>query len=169
MLSGALDFGGGPLLKALRARLGIGRDADDGDGFLPVERVRREAGEAADGLYLAFPSLLPAAGDLTPAARRFVRGVRRGRRRGRRPGGGAGDRDGAGGDRPLGRHARLGAARAAGDAKRRAASSARFSFDRYGDITPAPFTILRVTDEVPAGGQPIEGAVVDRVIEVPTG
>ena len=73
VLSGALAFGGGPLLKALRARLGSGVTLMTGDGFLPVERVRRETGEAADGLYMAFPSLLPAAGDLTPAAQRFVR------------------------------------------------------------------------------------------------
>jgi ABC-type branched-subunit amino acid transport system substrate-binding protein len=46
----------------------------------------------------------------------------------------------------------------------------RFAFDRYGDITPARFTILRVTDDVPAGKRRprIKGAVVDRLIAVPT-
>ena len=168
VLSGALDFGGGPLLKALRARLGSGVTLMTGDGFLPVERVRREAGEAAEGLYVAFPSLLPAAGDLTPAARRFVREF-----------GAAADEDGVlaaaqATETVLAAIARSDGTRASVLRELRATRNTGgilgpFSFDRYGDLTPARFTILRVTDEVPAGGQPIEGAVVDRVIEVPTG
>ena len=45
-----------------------------------------------------------------------------------------------------------------------------FRFDRYGDITPARFTILRMTSDVPRGERVprIEDAVVDRVIAVPT-
>ena len=45
-----------------------------------------------------------------------------------------------------------------------------FRFDRYGDVTPARFTILRMTADVPPGKRVprLEGAVVDRVIAVPT-
>jgi hypothetical protein len=45
-----------------------------------------------------------------------------------------------------------------------------FRFDRYGDITPAKITILRVTGRTsPALALPgtSEGAVVDRVVTVP--
>ncbi len=44
-----------------------------------------------------------------------------------------------------------------------------FSFDRYGDVTPARVTILRVTGSTPAGVELpsyLHGAVVDRVLTV---
>ena len=40
-----------------------------------------------------------------------------------------------------------------------------FAFDPYGDITPAPFTVSRVTG-TPA--RPANNLIVDRVIAVPT-
>ena len=45
-----------------------------------------------------------------------------------------------------------------------------FRFDRYGDVTPARFTVLRMTGDVPPAKRlpRLEDAVVDRVIEVPT-
>ena len=45
-----------------------------------------------------------------------------------------------------------------------------FRFDRYGDITPARFTILRVTADVPRGKRVpgLENAVAERVVEVLT-
>jgi ABC-type branched-subunit amino acid transport system substrate-binding protein len=45
-----------------------------------------------------------------------------------------------------------------------------FRFDRYGDITPGRYTILRVTADVPSGErvQGLENAVAEGVIEVPT-
>jgi ABC-type branched-subunit amino acid transport system substrate-binding protein len=45
-----------------------------------------------------------------------------------------------------------------------------FRFDRYGDITPAKITVLRVTADTPPGlrlPSYFEGAVVDRVLTVP--
>jgi ABC-type branched-subunit amino acid transport system substrate-binding protein len=45
-----------------------------------------------------------------------------------------------------------------------------FHFDRYGDMTPARVTILRVTGRTPPGltlPSSLEGAVVDRVVTVP--
>ena len=45
-----------------------------------------------------------------------------------------------------------------------------FRFDSYGDITPARFTILRVTADVPRGERVpgLPNAVAEGVIEVPT-
>ena len=45
-----------------------------------------------------------------------------------------------------------------------------FRFDRYGDVTPARLTVLRMTADVPPGKRVprLEDAVVDRVIAVPT-
>ena len=40
-----------------------------------------------------------------------------------------------------------------------------FTFDPYGDMTPAPFTVLRVTG---TRSRPASDLVVDRVIAVPT-
>ena len=45
-----------------------------------------------------------------------------------------------------------------------------FAFDRYGDITPARVTILRVTGRTPPNdplSRFLEGAVVDRLVSVP--
>ena len=45
-----------------------------------------------------------------------------------------------------------------------------FRFDRYGDMTPAPVTILRVTGSTPPDlrlPEQLRGAVVDRVLTVP--
>ena len=68
-----LYFGGGRLLKALRARLGSDVALMTGDGYAPVASVREEAGRAAEDLYIAMPVLLPAAPGVTSAARRFAR------------------------------------------------------------------------------------------------
>jgi hypothetical protein len=45
-----------------------------------------------------------------------------------------------------------------------------FRFDRHGDITPAPFVILRITGGrgSPRLAPDYRGAVVDRIIRVPT-
>ena len=40
-----------------------------------------------------------------------------------------------------------------------------FAFDPYGDITPAQFTVLRVTG---TRSRPASNLIVDRVIAVPT-
>jgi ABC-type branched-subunit amino acid transport system substrate-binding protein len=132
--------------------------------------VRQEAGRAADGLYVALPVLLPAAPDLTPAARRFAREF-----------GAAADEDGVlsaaqATETVLEAIARSDGTRASVLRELRATRNTEgilgpFSFDRYGDITPTRFTILRVTDETPEDRRlsRIRGAVVDRVVEVPTG
>jgi hypothetical protein len=46
-----------------------------------------------------------------------------------------------------------------------------FGFDRNGDITPASVPILRITGSTPpSAGLPsmFQGAVIDRVVEIPT-
>jgi ABC-type branched-subunit amino acid transport system substrate-binding protein/streptogramin lyase len=165
-----LGFGGGRLLEALRARLGSEVTLMTGDGYAPVTRVRAEAGRAADDLYIALPYLLPAASGVTPAARRFTREF-----------GAAADEDGAlmaaqAAETVLAAIARSDGTRASVLRELQATRNTGgilgpFTFDRYGDLTPARFTVLRVTDEAPAGGRGsgIKGAVVDRVITVPTG
>jgi len=169
VLGTALAWGGGDLIKALRARMGRSVTLLAGDGFVPIEELRQLAGRAADGLYVALPVVLPGAPDLTPAARRFVRRF-----------GARADEEGVleaaqATETVLSAIARSDGTRASVLVELRATRAAdgilgRFAFDRYGDITPARFTVLRVTDDVPAGERlpRMEGAVVDRLIAVPT-
>jgi hypothetical protein len=47
-----------------------------------------------------------------------------------------------------------------------------FRFDRNGDISAAPIPVLRITGTIaPGSGLPpdFQGAVVDRLVEVPAG
>ena len=111
MIGGA-DWAGGPLVKALRARLGPRVAIMVGDQF-DVGGLIDSAGRAAHGVYLATTEALPDAGSLTPAAARFAArfgpAARRGYRDERRRGGGGRPA----GDRALRRHARVGPAVAA--------------------------------------------------------
>jgi DNA-binding beta-propeller fold protein YncE len=170
VLGDHLGAGGARLLEALRSRLGTRVTLLTGDGYAPIRRVREEAGRAADGLYIAMPVLLPAAPGLTPAARRFTREF-----------GAAADEDGVlaaaqATETVLAAIARSDGTRASVLRELRATRATdgilgRFAFDRYGDITPARFTILRVTGEAASDQRlpGIKGAVVDRIIAVPTG
>lgn len=56
---------GGALIRALRAGLGPGVALIAGDGFLPLPKLVKEAGAAADGVYVTFPGVV---GELPGAA-----------------------------------------------------------------------------------------------------
>ena len=169
LIGGKVDAGGDKLLKALRARMGPRATIMAAEGFTPIPDVLERAGRAAHGLYVTTPVLPPDAVHLTPAQDRFVR--------------------------DLGESARaqnllqtvqatemvLNAIRRSDGTRASVLRELRatrltddflgtFSFDRYGDITPAKVTILRVTGNTPRNvNLPLdyEGAVVDRVESVP--
>ncbi len=164
---GGVDETGGPLIKALRARLGPRVAIMVGDEFY-VNGLLHSAGRAAHGVYLATSEAVPDAGSLTPAGARFAALF-----------GTAAHRhyaiDGAAAaEVVLQAIARSDGTRAS---VLRSLRSLRvtdgilgsFTFDR-GDISPARVTVMRVTGSTPKGVRlPIylEGAVVERVIEVP--
>ena len=170
MLIGAeVGYGGDDVLKALRARLGPRVTIMAGDGFSVIPDLLERAGRAAHGLYVATSELLSDTGHLTPAGERFTRDF------------------GAAATGEFALHtaqatevvlqaiAHSDGTRASVLEELRAAPMkggilGSFSFDRYGDITPAKITILRVTGSTsPALALPgtSEGAVVDRVVTVP--
>ena len=163
MLGNALCCGGGDLIEALRERLGNRVTLLAGDGFMEPDTLRA-LGRPADGLYVVYPGLSPSAPDLTPAAQRFVREF------------GAQDEEygvleaAQATETVLAAIARSDGTRASvlaelQDTREQDSILGDFAFDRYGDITPALFTILRVTG---TRARPASNVVVDRVIAVPT-
>ena len=157
------------LLPALRKRLGDRVVLMAGDGFLPPSYVLELNGEAAEGLYVASAELPPEAVELTADGERFVRGF----------GDGAHEshalQSAQATESVLAAIARSDGTRTSVLSELRATEEADglfgpFRFDRYGDITPARITILRVTAKVPPGKRipGLENAVAERVIEVPT-
>jgi YVTN family beta-propeller protein len=163
LLGTALAFEGGELIEALRKRLGDRVTLLAGDGFLEPATLR-QIGRPADGLYIAYGSLSPSDPDLTPAAQRFVRefGVRANE---------VGVMEAAQAtETVLAAIARSDGTRASvldelQNTREQDSILDDFAFDRYGDITPARFTILRVTG---TRSRPASRMVVDRVIAVPT-
>jgi branched-chain amino acid transport system substrate-binding protein len=157
LLGTALAWGGGDLIEALRDRLGSRVTLLAGDGFFESDTLRA-IGRPAAGLYVAVPGLSPADPDLPPPARRFIRefGARAGE-------------DGVleaaqATETVLAAIARSDGTRASVLEELRETRVGDgilgdFAFDRYGDITPAQFTMFRMTGE---------DLVVDRVIAVPT-
>ena len=164
---GGADSAGGPLVKALRARLGPRVAIMVGDEFY-VAGLIDSAGRAAHGVYLATTEALPDAGSLTPAAARFAA------------------RFGTAAHRGYAMNAAAAAevvlqAIARSDGTRASVLRSLHSLHvndgilgtftfAQGDISPARVTVLRVTGSTPKGVRlPIylEGAAVERVIEVP--
>ena len=72
-VGGGVYDGGDRLLKALRARMGTRVKIMVADLFGPVPDVLELAGPAARGVYVSFLDVPPAARELSPAGRRFVR------------------------------------------------------------------------------------------------
>ena len=163
VLGTAVNYGGGELIKALRRRLGDRVTLLAGDGFFVPDELRA-LGRPAEGLYVVYAGLSPSAPDLTPAAQRFVRefGVRADE---------VGVLEAAQAtETVLAAIARSDGTRASvlaelQDTREQDSILGDFAFDRYGDITPALFTILRVTG---TRARPASNVVVDRVIAVPT-
>ncbi len=164
---------GGQVVKALRARLGSKVTLIGGDGFSFIPDLKKAAGPAAIGMYVSFAGVPNER--LGPTGRRFLREF------------GATQPEGAVQSETYVPHAAQAAevllqaiARSDGTRSsvlrelRRAHVKngivGSFSFDRDGDATPAAVTIFRVTG---GPGDPdlvsdFRGAVVDRVIRVPT-
>jgi ABC-type branched-subunit amino acid transport system substrate-binding protein/DNA-binding beta-propeller fold protein YncE len=169
-LGGFLDAGGDRLLKALRARLGTRVKIMVTDPFAPVPDLLKVAGRAAHGLYMSFIDVPPAARELSPAGRRFVRdfGALATPTQGVLPTAQAAEV-------VLDAIARSDGTRASVLEELRGTRVkdgilGSFRFDRHGDITPAQLPIFRVTGKTPPGAgiySYFEGAVVDRVITVP--
>jgi branched-chain amino acid transport system substrate-binding protein len=164
---GGYDPAGGPLVKALRARLGSHVAIMVGDGFY-VDRLIHSAGRAAHGVYLATTEALPDAGSLTPHAARFAALLGPAAHRGYAM------NAAAAAEVVLQAIARSDGTRASVLRSLRSLHVTdgilgSFTFDR-GDISPARVTVLRVTGATPKNVRlPInlEGAAVERVIEVP--
>jgi ABC-type branched-subunit amino acid transport system substrate-binding protein/streptogramin lyase len=164
---GGSDWVGGPLVKALRARLGPRVAIMVGDEF-SVPGLLDSAGRAAHGVHVATTKAMPDAGSLTPAAARFAARFGTAAHRGY-----AMNAAGAA-EVVLQAIARSDGTRASVLRSLRSLHVTdgilgTFTFDR-GDISPARATVLRVTGSTPKGVRlPIflEGATVERVIEVP--
>jgi hypothetical protein len=164
---GGGDWTGGPLLKALRARLGPGVAIMVGDQVY-VDDLIHGAGRAAHGVYLATTEALPDAGSLTPAGARFAALFGPAAHRGFAINAAAAAevvlQAIAGSD-----GTRASVLRSLGTLHVTDGILGSFTFDR-GDISPGRVTVLRVTGATPKSARlPIylEGAVVERVIEVP--
>ena len=161
--------GGDRLLKALRARLGRRVPIMAGLFLENVPEVLKRAGRAAHGPYVATQDLPRAAFSLTPAGRRFVRGVGTGAQF-------VGVLEAAQAtELVLDAIARSDETRVV--LERLRASKVEdgilgtFRFDRNGDKTTASVPILRVVGATPPGTllpSEFQGAVVQHVVEIPT-
>jgi branched-chain amino acid transport system substrate-binding protein len=164
---GGPDWMGGPLVKALRERLGGRVAIMVGDEFI-VAGLLDSAGRAAHGVYLATTKAVPDAGSLTPAAARFAARFGTAAHRGYAM------NAAAAAEVVLQAIARSDGTRASVLRSLRSLHVnngilGTFTFAQ-GDISPARVTLLRVTGSTPKGVRLplyLEGAAVERVIEVP--
>jgi ABC-type branched-subunit amino acid transport system substrate-binding protein len=161
----------GELLKALRAGLDRRTAMMTGDGFAIVPDVVDTLGRAADGLYVVVPDVPPEALEPTAAGRSVVRAL------GATAYAGYVMQAAAATEAVMDAIARSDGTRASVLERLRTLRETDgiiggFRFDRYGDMTPAKLTVLRVRPdkrprETLRGGY--RGAVLDRVLSVPTG
>ena len=165
---GGNDAAGGPLVKALRARLGPRVAIMVGDQFYVPDLLNSAGRAAAEGVYVATTEALPDAGSLTPAGTRFTARFGTAAHRGFALNAAAAAEvvlqaiarsDGS----------RASVLRALGSIHVTDGILGSFTFDR-GDISPARVTVLRVTGATPKHVRlpiSLEGAAIERVIEVP--
>jgi len=167
-IAGLGSVGGGRAVIALRERLGRRIKILAGDPFLAIADVLAFAGPAAHGLYFSATDVPPRA--QPPAGRRFARDI-------------GTFKAPVFGVLPAGQTTELvldAIARSDGTrasvldelrgAKVKDGILGNFRIDRYGDITPARLAIFRITGATPPDAPVFpqyEGAVFDRVIEVP--
>lgn len=164
-VGGLLDTNAARVVRDLRARLGTGVDLLGPDGLTPLPLLERSAGSAARGVFVSLPGVVTER--LPPAGTAFVRRFARAR---------SGDEI-----EPAAVYAAQAAqvvldAIARSDGTRgsvldelfrtrvRGGLLGDFSFDRRGDISESPVTIMRVT----RGGSSrqiasVEGGEVERV------
>ena len=169
-------FGGDPLLgagsviQAIRARFGARFPIMAGHYFAAgVPDILKFIGPAARGIYAATTDVTRADVKLTPAAERFLDDF--------------GDVGSGGFILETAQAAELvlrAIARSDGTRKSVLEELKRsrvkngilgsFRFDRYGDLTPAKMPILRITGSTPPEArlpELFQGAVIDRVVEIP--
>jgi len=169
-ISGLGSPGGGTVLKSLRSRLGPRVKIMAADPFVAIQELLAFVGPAAHGLYVSATDAPASADDQSSAGRQFARdfGARGSVEGGLLPAAQAAEL-------VLDAIARSDGTRASVLEEIRGAEVkggilGDFRLDRYGDITPAPVSIFRVTGRTPPG-EPVfeqfDGAVLDRVISVP--
>ena len=159
-IGGLLDTNAARIVSDLRARLGRSVDLLGPDGLTPVPLLVEQAGDAATGVHISFGGVVP--DRLPPGAARFVE------RFGRTQAGA--------GIEPTAVYAAQATevlldAIARSDGTRRSVVEelfrtrvrggllGSFGFDRNGDITESPVTIVRVRP-----GGTVDGAVIERVV-----
>jgi DNA-binding beta-propeller fold protein YncE/ABC-type branched-subunit amino acid transport system substrate-binding protein len=163
--------GGHRLLKALRARLGARVTIMAGFLFTPIPDLLERAGPAARGVYVASSDVPRQAFPLSAAGERFAResGASGAPLYGVLEAGQAAELVLDAIERSDGTRASVLKELRASEVKDGILGS--FGFDRNGDITTPVVPILRVTGSTPPGAglsSQLQGAVVDRVVKVPT-
>jgi branched-chain amino acid transport system substrate-binding protein len=172
LLAGYLFFNGGEVVKALRARLGPDFPIMAGDAFIPVGDLLKSAGPGALGMYVS--STFAAPTRLSPAGNKFVREFGP-----TQPGGFISPfvlETAQATEILIDAIARSDGTRASVLRALRASAVkdgilGTFRFDANGDKTPEAIPIYRVTGKTPAGAglaDEIQGAVVDRVVSIPS-
>jgi branched-chain amino acid transport system substrate-binding protein len=164
---------GAAVVKALRARLGSEVVLIAGDAFMPPEGLLAAAGRAAIGMYVTTTAV--AHEGLSAAGRQFVRKFGRTQPGGVAPSAIYVTETAQAAEALLAAIARSDGTRASVTEELLALEIengilGNFSFDRNGDITPALFTVLRITGgrkRAPELSEGFGGAVVDRVVRVP--
>ena len=165
-VSGLLDTNAARVVRALRARLGRSVDILAMDGLTPVPTFVQQAGKAAVGVFVSIPGGL--IDRLPPRGARFVE------RFGKTQAGLGVEPSAV--QTAQATHVLLDAI-ARSDGTRASIVSelfrtrvkdgliGSFSFDRYGDITESPVTIVRVQRQGNSTvNQSVDGAVVERVV-----
>jgi branched-chain amino acid transport system substrate-binding protein len=163
---------GGELVKALRARLGREVVLIAGDAFQPTEAVLADAGPAAIGMYTTTSAT--SYEGLSEAGRRFVRKFARTQPRGAPTSAIYVIEAAQAAEALLAAIARSDGTRTSVLEQLRGLEVKNgivgsFRFDMNGDITPASFTVLRITGSAkrePGLPEGMGGAVVDRVVRV---
>ncbi len=166
------DANGGEIVKALRGRLGSKVVLIAGDAFLPTEGLLAAAGRAAIGMYVTTPAV--ANEGLGPAGRRFVREFGRTQPGGIVPSALNVTEAAQAAEALLAAIARSDGTRASvlEELRRleiRNGILGSFRFDNNGDMTPASFTVFRITGgrrRAPGLPEGFGGAVVDGVVRV---
>jgi len=168
-----LSANGAAVVKALRTRVGPKVALIAGDAFQPTSLVLAEAGEAAIGMYVTTPAV--AHEGLGAGGKRFVREFGKTQPGGRVPSAVYVTETAEAAEVLL-------AAIARSDGTRESVTRelhrveikngilGSFRFDANGDITPAAFTVFRITgsgNRDPDLPDVFSGAVVDRVVRVP--
>jgi ABC-type branched-subunit amino acid transport system substrate-binding protein len=167
-------FDSGPLIKALRTRLGTRVALIGTDGYLPIPQLLKTAGPAAVGMYVSDSLTMNSA--LGRSGQQFLRALRAAQH-GAQPTSGAYLPETAQlAELTLDAIARSNGTRASILGALRHAHVndgvlGTFSFDHNGDRTPTTFTIVRITGAkgTPGVAADFHGSAFDRVVRLSAG